>query len=156
VARRLLEVLTLAEREGMYKIVWRPVPLRQGRQVLTIEGVRITSAPVEHAGRDTLALRFEEEHTGRAIVYSADTEPCPAVVDLAAGADLLVHEATGEHLGHSSPAQAAEVAREAGVERLALIHYPVHGLDLERWRQAAAAGFPGPVTLARDGDVYPL
>jgi ribonuclease Z len=156
VGRRLLEALTLAEREGMFEIVWRPVPLRQGRQILTIEGVCITSAPVEHAGRDTLALRFEEEATGRAIVYSADTEPCDAVVDLAAGASLLIHEATGDHLGHSSPAEAAGVAREAGVERLVLIHYPVHGPDLERWRQTAADRFPGPVSLARDGDVYPL
>jgi ribonuclease Z len=156
VARGLLELLNLAEREDMFEIEWRPVSLRPGRQVLTIESVRITSAPAEHAGRDTLALRFEGEETGRAIVYSADTEPCPAVVDLAAGASLLIHEATGDFLGHSSPIQAAGVAREAGVERLALIHYPVQGLDLERWRQAAADRFHGPVTLAQDGDVYPL
>jgi ribonuclease Z len=153
IARRLLELFDLAERSGMPSLQWHPVPLREGRRVLEVGGVRITSAPVAHAGRDTLALRFDDVHTGQAIVYSADTEPCQALVRLAAGADLLLHEATGDYVGHSSPAQAAEVAREAGVARLALIHYPVHGMNLERWR-AAAAEFPGPVSLARDGDVY--
>ncbi len=37
--------------------------------------------------------------------------------------------------------------------RLALIHYPVVGVDLQDWRQKAA-GFSGPVTLAQDGDRY--
>ena len=79
----------------------------------------------------------------------------PALVRLALGADLLIHEATGAHTGHSAPAQAAEIAREAGVARLALIHYPVRGVNLEDWRLAAAE-FPGPVELARDGNSYLL
>jgi ribonuclease Z len=108
-----------------------------------------------HGSNDTLALRFENTDTGRAAVYSADTEPCAALVRLAAGADLLLHEATGEHPGHSTPAEAAEVAREAGVARLALIHYPVRGVNLEAWRLQAAE-FPGPVMLAREGDRYEL
>ena len=31
---------------------------------------------------------------GRRIVFSGDTRPCPATIEAAAGADLLVHEAT--------------------------------------------------------------
>jgi len=153
IARDLLALFSLAEWEEMFEIEWRPVPLRQGQAVLEVEGVRISAAPVVHGSVQTLALRFENTATGRALVYSADTEPCEAVVQLAAGADLLIHEATGEFPGHSSPADAAGVAREAGVERLALIHYPVVGVDLERWR-ANAVGFPGPVSLAQDGGVY--
>jgi ribonuclease Z len=157
VARELLEVVRLTGMEGMITLEWHPIPLREGRQVPVpgIEPVRITAAPVVHSDVPTLALRFENEITGRSIVYSADTETCPALARLAAGADILIHEATGEQRGHSSPAQAAEVAREAGVAQLVLIHYPVHGPDLEAWR-AEAAEFHGPVTLARDGDVYPL
>jgi ribonuclease Z len=154
-AQKLLELFELSVREGMFALEWRPVPLRQGRRVLVLGKLEISAAPVVHAGNDTLALRLEDTATGRAIVYSADTEPCPSLIQLAAGADLLLHEATGDHLGHSSPAQAAEVAREAGVAQLVLIHYPVRGLDLEAWRRRAA-GFPGPVSLARDGDAYPL
>jgi ribonuclease Z len=139
----------------MLPLEWHPVPLREGRNVLTVADIQISAAPVAHRSVQTLALRFENQANGQVIVYSADTEPCPALVRLATGANLLIHEATGEHEGHSSPAEAAQVARQAGVEHLALIHYPVHGLDLAAWRSAAAE-FPGPVTLAQDGDIYPL
>ena len=154
-SQELLHLFGLSEQEGMLPLEWHPVPLREGRQVLTIENVQISTAPMTHRSVQTLALRLENKDSGRTIVYSADGEPSPALVRLAAGADLLIHEATGEYEGHSSPAQAAVVARQAGAHRLALIHYPVLRLDLESWR-ASAAGFAGPVTLARDGDIYPL
>lgn len=155
VAHSLLELFDLAERPDMFALEWHPVPLREGRRVLEVEGVGITASPVIHGQVQTLALRFEDMTSGRAIVYSSDTEPCPALVRLALGADLLIHEATGDYTGHSSPAQAAEIAREAGVARLALIHYRVRGVNPEAL-QLAAAEFPGPVRLACDGDVYPL
>jgi ribonuclease Z len=154
-ARRLLSLFELAVRESMFSLEWRPVPLREGRHVLTLGAVVITTTPVQHGDNDTLALRFENLETGRSIVFSADTEPYVGLVRLASGADLLLHEATGEFAGHSSPEQAAEVAREAGVAQLALIHYPVRDVDLEAWRLRAFE-FPGPVTLARDGDSFPL
>ena len=154
-ARALLELLELADREGMFAVEWHPVPLRQGREIGDWGEIHVSAAPVEHGDNDTLALRFENESTGRAIVYSADTEPCPAVIRLAAGADLLIHEATGEYPGHSTPAEAAAVARDAGVAQLALIHYPVRGVNLEAWRLQASE-FPGPVTLALEGDRYRL
>jgi ribonuclease Z len=155
VARDLLALFALADRDDMFPLEWHAVPRREGARVLEIEGVQISASPVVHGKTDTRALRFDNPATGRSIVYSADTEPCQPLIDLAAGAGLLIHEATGEHEGHSSPAEAAEIAREAGVERLALIHYPVIDVDLERWR-AAAVAFPGLVFLARDGDSYPL
>ncbi|MGD2205329.1 MAG: MBL fold metallo-hydrolase [Anaerolineae bacterium] len=155
VARKLLKVVDLADREGMFALEWRPVPLREGRAVLQMEEVRISAAPAVHGNVQTMALRMENTASGRTIVYSADTEPCQALIRLATGADLLIHEATGEYAGHSSPAQAAEVALEAGVTQLVLIHYPVHRVKLEAWRRNAAE-FPGPVRLAQDGDIYEL
>jgi ribonuclease Z len=155
VARWVLDAFHLTGPAGMYRIEWHPVALHEGEPVLKIEDVRITGAPMIHEGNDTLGLRFENIYTGRAAAYSADTEPCAALIRLAAGAEYLLHEATGEYPGHSSPAQAAEVARQAGVTFLVLIHYPVRRMDLERWRSRAAA-FPGPVILAQDGDSYPL
>jgi ribonuclease Z len=154
-AKALLELLELADREGMFAVEWHPVPLREGREVGRWGKIRISAAPMDHGSNDTLALRFENTDTGQAAVYSADTEPCSALVRLAAGADLLLHEATGEYPGHSTPAEAAEVAREAGVARLALIHYPVRGVNLEAWRLQAAE-FSGPVMLAQEGDRYRL
>jgi ribonuclease Z len=155
VARRLLELFDLAARHDMFSLEWRPVPLREGRRVLEVPGVQVIATPVLHGQVQTMALRFENIVTGRAIVYSADTEPCPTLARLALGADLLIHEATGDQTGHSTPAQAAEIAREAGVSRLALIHYPVRGVNLEDW-WLAAAEFPGPVELAHDGSSYAL
>ncbi|HEM46594.1 MAG TPA: MBL fold metallo-hydrolase [Alphaproteobacteria bacterium] len=155
VARQLLAPFNLLEREEMFTLRWHSVPLRDEQKVLEMGDWRVTASPAVHAGNDTIAVRFDVAGGG-SFVYSADTEPAEAVVRLAAGADLLVHEATGDYAGHSSPEDAAEVARDAGVERLVLIHYPAVNTDLEAWRCRAANGFPGPVVLAQDGDVYPF
>lgn len=84
------------------------------------------------AGR---TIRPEEvvgpERPGVVFAYCLDTRPCRGAVRLAAGADLLVHEATfGEkhraraaETGHSTARQAAEVARRAGARRLLLTHF---------------------------------
>ncbi|HVM16708.1 MAG TPA: ribonuclease Z [Gaiellaceae bacterium] len=96
---------------------------------------------------------------GRRVVIAGDTAPAASVVEVAAGADLLVHEATfcedereraAETL-HSTAAQAAEVARTAGVGLLALTHISnrYFGPDVER---EARAVFPG-VVVPRDFDV---
>lgn len=155
VARELLALFSLDARDDMFQLEWHPVPLREGAHVMDVGDVRITAAPATHGEVQTIALRFEDLVTGGSAVYSADTEPCEPVQRLASGVDLLIHEATGFQGGHSSPAQAADVASRAGVLQLVLIHYPVHGLDLERWHQSAA-GFPGVVAMASDGAVYRL
>ena len=99
-----------------------------------------------------------EPRPGRRIVLSGDTAPCQAVEVFAHGADVLVHEATflsderarARDTGHSTAAQAAELARDAGVRLLALTHLSTRYFPREV-RDEARAIFPGTV-VPRDFD----
>ena len=99
-----------------------------------------------------------EDRPGRRIVYSGDTAPCQAVEVLARDADVLVHEATflsderarARDTGHSTAAQAAEIARDAGVRLLALCHLSTRYFPREI-RDEARAVFPNTV-VPRDFD----
>jgi ribonuclease Z len=70
------------------------------------------------------------ERPGSSVVYCTDTVFCEAAVDLARGADLLIHESTFSHgeaemayqRQHSTSTMAAQTALEAGVKQLALTH----------------------------------
>ncbi|MUV85682.1 ribonuclease Z [Natronomonas sp. CBA1123] len=92
-----------------------------------------------HAGEDVeledgTVVRSEEvvgdPRPGRTLVYTGDTRPSDRTAEVAADADLLIHDATfaadnAERAGrtaHSTAAQAAEIAAEAGAKRLALVH----------------------------------
>jgi ribonuclease Z len=86
---------------------------------------------------------------GRKVVYSGDTRPSTEITRLAQGADLLIHEATYDdslaekaaETGHSTPSQAAEIAREAKVRRLILTHISSRYPDPQLLLSQARAGF---------------
>jgi ribonuclease Z len=93
---------------------------------------------------------------GRKIIYSGDTRPSRALIRLAEGADILIHEATFDdglaerayRDGHSTARQAAEVALAAGARSLILIHISSRYPDASILLEQARAVFPNTMIAA--------
>lgn len=134
---------------GFFPIAFIHVPDEAMVPVMESEEFRVFASPVRHFV-PTMGLRIEVKPSGRVLAYSCDTEPCPAVVRLAQGADWLIHEATGPGFGHTSPEQAGTIASEAGARELLLIHYPTGAFARPDLVEQAQTQFEGPVALARD------
>lgn len=87
---------------------------------------------------------------GRKIVISGDTKPCKEMIAFSNDADVLIHEATfdselegiAKDYGHTTSSQAAEIAKEAGVEKLFLIHISPRYLDYHVLENDARRVFP--------------
>jgi ribonuclease BN (tRNA processing enzyme) len=98
---------------------------------------------------------------GPVLFYTADTGECPAVVEAAKGADLLLVEASlleahfeKRKFGHLTAAEAAAVARDAGVKRCLFTHiWP--GLDPAELLAEAAPVHTG-IEIAAEGATYTL
>jgi ribonuclease Z len=104
----------------------------------------------------------EPPRPGRKVVYCTDTVFSQASVELAKGADVLIHEATfskedaatAKKGGHSTTAQAAQVALLAGVKTLIITHFSSRyegdrGAGIEALLKEAQEVFPNTVA-ARD------
>ena len=99
---------------------------------------------------------------GTSFVYCTDTVFCENAIEIAKGADLLIHEATYSHLdaqlaferGHSTTTMAAQTAAEAGVKKLVLTHIspryaPGNKVNQNDLLNEAKAIFPNTI-LAKD------
>lgn len=139
---------------GLPELQWHSVPLEMLAPVLAGRDFEVTAAPGRHGETPVIGLRVRDRHTGSLLAYSADGQPSPGVRALAEGVDVLVHEATGAHVVHSSAEQAAELARAAGAQSLILVHLSPLENDLAAQQAVAAQVFGGPVHLGQDLDRY--
>ncbi len=93
--------------------------LQRGQQVKLPSGKIVAS-------KDVLG----QPRLGRKIVYTGDTRPFKGLVKIAGNADLLIHDATladdlakrAKEDGHSTPSQAAQIAKKAKARQLILTH----------------------------------
>jgi ribonuclease Z len=152
------------------------VLLRDGD--LEISAFTVDHAPVHPA------VGYRIRYKGRTVVLSGDTKQSAAVQRAAAGADLLLHDALSEPMlaavqqaaqtqgranlatifhdiadYHSTPAQAAETARDARVRFLLLNHIvpplPLPGMEAAFLGNAPTI-FSGPLRVGHDGDLLSL
>jgi ribonuclease BN (tRNA processing enzyme) len=150
----------------------RPHEVSGPGPVFQDERVRVTAALVRHPLMP-LAFAYRFDGPDRSIVFSGDTARSDDLVKLAAGADVLVHEAfyapaadrlaagdpgastLKKHLmdSHTSVDEAGRAAARAGVKTLVLNHF-VPGdqppVSDEEWLAGARAHFNGNVIVGRD------
>ncbi len=135
-------------------------------------GLQVRSVEVPHAPYlECLARRFEAD--GRTLVYSGDTTYAPeAMVPLADGADVLIHEAftesalerlaarlpevnrdglfAGMRGSHCPAVDAGRIAQAAGVRTLVLTHLTPDERDAELVAEARST-FAGTIIVATNG-----
>lgn len=95
----------------------------------------------------------------RSYAYCSDTAFDPKIAEYVRGVDTLFHEATYQAdslakaapRGHSTAAQAGEIATLAGARQLVLGHYSQAYNDDSGFEAEARTTFDGPVTAAHEG-----
>lgn len=146
--------------------------LSKGGVVMQDESMKVTAALVHHPPVvPAFAYRFDA--ADRSIVISGDTTASDTLVDLAQGADVLVHEAlfpegvdrlvAGVNNAadlkrsilshHTSAEDAGRVAQAAGVKTLVLSHLvPAEDPSItdQMWIAAASTHFRGRIIVGRD------
>jgi ribonuclease Z len=148
--QKMMDLFDWGDWEGLYQVNFHTIPLEELTGVLVNPEFKVLASPVDHL-IPTLGLRIEYPAEDFQCAYSSDTNPIPQTVRLAEGADVLIHEAAGAQPGHSTPAQAGEIAAQSGVKALYLIHYGLYGGNsADDLLAEARKTFPGNVLLAED------
>lgn len=167
-----IRIRQIDEHRPRFRPLVRPHDLKGGGFVMNDGRMRVTAAKVVHPPID-LALAYRFDAPGRSIVISGDTRPTQSLIDLARGADVLVHEAmmparvlelvgklpNGQQLarsvlsGHTTAEQVGQVAAAAGVKMLVLSHLvPAENPSVpdDEWIAAVRRSYAGPVIVGRD------
>ncbi|MFH1845436.1 MAG: MBL fold metallo-hydrolase [bacterium] len=115
------------------------------------------------AGEVSLGYRFVDE-TGRSVVFSGDSGPCPDLRRMARETDLLVVECAGgceqAVVGHLTAEDVGALGAETKPGKLVLTHLqPTPGAAAspeheQRLFTRVGRTFTGPLQVAHDGDLY--
>ncbi|MBV8650786.1 MAG: MBL fold metallo-hydrolase, partial [Alphaproteobacteria bacterium] len=136
-------------------------------RILEIGGVTVTAVAVEHQPVRH-AFGFVFEAGGKRLVFSGDTAPCPALIEAATGADVLVHECfihgimkpapglrTEEGIRnvaryHTASSEVGKIAREVGVGCLVLNHFVPTHFDKPALVAEVRRDYAGPLVIGED------
>lgn len=139
---------------GERLIEWEPVD--SGKVLKLGESISAYSFEVDHIP-GTVGWRLECD--GVSVVFSGDTRVCQAVSTAAQGADVLIHEALStedssertKNRGHSTAAEAGQIASSAGAKRLVMTHIDTkfHSCT-EKLIEEAMQYYSGPIQVADD------
>lgn len=163
---------------GLLKAQVVPVPVSGAAVVWRQDGLTVTAIVVHH-NPVTPAYGYRFDYKGRSVVVSGDTIKWPPLAAAAKGADILIHEAQNADMTrqlsqalqmmgnprmssimadtltyHTTPAEAADIARMAGVKRLVLYHITQAGLPMynpETFTKGMDAGGPLDWRISKDG-----
>ncbi|MBP8810122.1 MAG: MBL fold metallo-hydrolase [Kofleriaceae bacterium] len=133
---------------------------------LTVDDFEITTAALPHGTMWTTGFRIKADDKVVAFLsdveYPAPHRPTREAFALAAGADLLIHDAMHDDdayalargWGHSPVSAGVHLARAAGAARLALFHHSPDATDaaIDRLVVTAAARANVPVFAAAEGE----
>jgi phosphoribosyl 1,2-cyclic phosphodiesterase len=135
---------------------------------LTVDEFEITTAAVPHGTMWTTAFRIKADD--KVVTFLSDVEypaphrPTREAFALAAGADLLIHDAMHDDAayamargwGHSPVSAGVHLAGAAGVGKLALFHHSPDASDaaIDKMVEAAQARTSIPVMAAAEGTYH--
>jgi len=141
------------------------------------EGIRIRMFNVDHSPIEP-AVGYRIDYQGRSVVVSGDTIKVPEMIEMAENCDILVHDTLNMQMVkinesrlqgnprflamnremaeyHATTINVAEIARDAGVEKLVLTHLVPSIPNDEKVEEAFIQGmrdiFQGPIIVGRDG-----
>jgi ribonuclease Z len=121
--------------------------IKQGKDVVNTDGETILNTQLTY-----------DPNPSKAYAFCSDTAYHPEITQQIQGVDVLYHEATfldnnkelAKKTDHSTAKEAAQIAKDANVNRLILGHYSSRYKDLTLFQTEAAEIFPN-VELAYDG-----
>ena len=136
--------------------------------VLALAGLEVSAVKVDHRPVEEAYGFVFRADDGTTAVFSGDTRRCPALIEAARGADVLVHECfvhglmkpvqgirTQEGIDavasyNTLSAEVGKVAAEAGAKFLMLNHFVPADFDREAVAAEVARDFAGPFAIGED------
>ena len=122
----------------------------------------VSAAPAEHVQPWLDSLAYRVDSAEGSIVFTGDTGPCESVTTLAKGADVMlcmcwddqeIMQQNGEFQGQCGTIGAGEMAQEAGVKKLVLVHVGPHlsqGGPMRKGREDIRRVYDGEIIFSEE------